>query len=372
MVSSCDCISMPRTAKICSSNFRFCPILRTPRSSSSGLSAASASRFRRSGRARARRRTGRRRCRRLAMRERHVAGLVRRDRERDAAQRRLHRVVADRLDVDRDDAGVVGARDPGFEPVDARARSRSARGRSWRRAPLRAARPRAAAASTGDRRLGARRDAASAVMPPPVSGRPGEVDGAARRRRAARSLCGDAAVDGSIAPASTPANSATRRVSVVNSIAFRNAISRLWSGSCTARSASGTSSFTLSSSVTSPFEMRAFSALSISVWRRFSCLISPARASSVSRSPYSPISCAAVLTPMPGTPGTLSVESPISACTSITLSGGTPNFSITSAMPIFLSFIVSYMMTQSFTSCIRSLSDDTMVTLAPTSQACRA
>ena len=74
---------------------------------------------------------------------------------------------------------------------------------------------------------------------------------------------------------------------------------------------------------------------------------------------------------MPGTPGTLSVESPISDCTSITLSGGTPNFSITSAMPIFLSFIVSYMTTQSFTSCIRSLSDDTMVALAPSSQACR-
>ena len=48
------------------------------------------------------------------------------------------------------------------------------------------------------------------------------------------------------------------------------------------------------------------------------------------------MSCAAVLTPMPGTPGTLSVESPISACTSITFSGGTPNFSITSAMPMRL------------------------------------
>ena len=73
------------------------------------------------------------------------------------------------------------------------------------------------------------------------------------------------------------------------------------------------------------------------------------------------MSCAAVLTPMPGTPGTLSVESPISACTSITFSGPTPNFSITSARPMRLSFIVSYMVTQSFTSCIRSLSDDTMV-----------
>ena len=83
------------------------------------------------------------------------------------------------------------------------------------------------------------------------------------------------------------------------------------------------------------------------------------------------MSCAAVFTPMPGTPGTLSVESPISDCTSMTLSGGTPNFSITSARPIFLSFMVSYMTTQSFTSCIRSLSDDTMVAVAPASQACR-
>ena len=83
------------------------------------------------------------------------------------------------------------------------------------------------------------------------------------------------------------------------------------------------------------------------------------------------MSCAAVLTPMPGTPGTLSVESPIRDCTSITFSGGTPNFSTTSGMPILRSFIVSYMTTQSFTSCIRSLSEDTMVALAPASQASR-
>jgi len=49
---------------------------------------------------------------------------------------------------------------------------------------------------------------------------------------------------------------------------------------------------------------------SSSASRRFGCLISPARLSSVSRSPYSTINCAAVLMPMPGTPGTLSVESP--------------------------------------------------------------
>ena len=85
------------------------------------------------------------------------------------------------------------------------------------------------------------------------------------------------------------------------------------------------------------------------VCRRLSCLISPARRIRVSRSPYSMMSCAAVLTPMPGTPGTLSLESPISAWTSITFSGPTPNFSITSARPMRLSFIVSYMVTQSFT-----------------------
>ena len=46
------------------------------------------------------------------------------------------------------------------------------------------------------------------------------------------------------------------------------------------------------------------------------------------------ISSAAVLTPMPGTPGTLSTLSPHSAWTSMTLSGPTPNFSRTSASPI--------------------------------------
>ncbi len=85
-----------------------------------------------------------------------------------------------------------------------------------------------------------------------------------------------------------------------------------------------------------------------------------------------PISSAAVFGPMPGTPGTLSLESPISACTSITFEGGTPNFSITSGTPMRTSFIVSYMITHSFTSCMRSLSDDTMVVVAPASQASRA
>ena len=165
--------------------------------------------------------------------------------------------------------------------------------------------------------------------------------------------------------------SATRRVRVENSIALRKAISLRASGSCTARSSSGTSSGTLSSSCTSRLEMRAFSAFSISASRRFGCLISGARVSSVSRSPYSVMSCAAVLMPMPGTPGTLSTESPASACTSTTFSGGTPNFSTTSGMPMRRSFMVSYIDTQSVTSCIRSLSLETMVAVAPRSQASR-
>ena len=54
-----------------------------------------------------------------AVRERDVTGLVRRDRERDAAERRLHRVDAERLDVDRDDAFVIAARDPRLQAVEA-------------------------------------------------------------------------------------------------------------------------------------------------------------------------------------------------------------------------------------------------------------
>ena len=55
----------------------------------------------------------------FAMRERDVTGLVRSDRQCNAAERRLHRVDAERLDVDRNDSQIEGARDPGFEPIDA-------------------------------------------------------------------------------------------------------------------------------------------------------------------------------------------------------------------------------------------------------------
>ena len=73
--------------------------------------------------------------------------------------------------------------------------------------------------------------------------------------------------------------------------------------------------------------------------------------------------------PMPGTPGTLSTLSPVSAMHSTTFSGGTPNFSITSAGPIGFCLIGSSISIPGPTSCIRSLSDETMVQRPPAATA---
>ncbi len=180
--------------------------------------------------------------------------------------------------------------------------------------------------------------------------------------------------------ASIPTNAEARLVRSLNSMALEKAISRC--GLTPSRHEAPTrqswwisrSSGTRSSSRTSLFDMRACSANSIKDCRRFSCLISPARPSNVSRSPYSLMSSAAVFTPRPGTPGTLSVESPISDCTSGTFSGGTPNFSITSSRPIGRSRpgIGSNIWTPGRTSCIRSLSPATIIASAPASTARRA
>ena len=70
------------------------------------------------------------------------------------------------------------------------------------------------------------------------------------------------------------------------------------------------------------------------------------------------INSKAVLGPIPGAPGILSILSPVNACIWITLFGSTPNFSITSLTPIFLFFIGSSIVTLSPTSCIKSLSED--------------
>ena len=79
----------------------------------------------------------------------------------------------------------------------------------------------------------------------------------------------------------------------------------------------------------------------------------------------SDIKLEAVFTPIPGTPGTLSTLSPIRACTSITLSGVTPNFSFTLSTSMKTFLIGSYIFMFSETSCIKSLSEEKIVTLAP-------
>jgi hypothetical protein len=172
--------------------------------------------------------------------------------------------------------------------------------------------------------------------------------------------------------ASTPTRSATRCVSVRNSIRVRKSRSGPASGARTSSAVSGSGRTTSRFKVTSSRERRIWSAFSISVWRRFGCLISPARASRVSRSPYSVMSWAAVLMPMPGAPGTLSIESPASAWTSITRSGPTPNFSATSSGPMRRFFSVSTISTPPPTSCIRSLSAEMMVTRPPAALAISA
>ena len=133
----------------------------------------------------------------------------------------------------------------------------------------------------------------------------------------------------------------------------------------TTSASSGNGNGASARSVTRRRDSRAASACSISRSRRFDGFIAGAAASTPSRSPNSFSSCAAVFGPIPGTPGTLSTESPISACASISLSGVTPNFSITSGGPIGFCLIGSSISTPGRSNCIRSLSDDTMVTVPP-------
>ena len=181
----------------------------------------------------------------------------------------------------------------------------------------------------------------------------------------------------SAAASPEPPGAAPKRLSIlgISDLKFcssRKARTVAGSGSLTAKDSSGSGTGTSVQSVTSLRETRASSACSMRFSRRLGCLISSARASSESRSPYSVMSWAAVLTPMPATPGTLSDESPARAWTSMTLSGATPNFSLTSSTPMTRFFMASNMLMPSPTSCIRSLSEDTMVTSAPLARAWRA
>ena len=72
---------------------------------------------------------------------------------------------------------------------------------------------------------------------------------------------------------------------------------------------------------------------------------------------------------MPLTPGILSEASPINDNISKTFLGPTSNFSITCSIPIIRFFIESYMWIFSPTSCIKSLSDETIKTSYPSDSA---
>ncbi len=92
---------------------------------------------------------------------------------------------------------------------------------------------------------------------------------------------------------------------------------------------------------------------------------SETRSSSTSSEPNLLMSSAAVFGPMPSTPGTLSMLSPISASTSPTCSGPTPNFSRTSSAPKRRLRMVSRTNTSPQQSCMRSLSDEQITTSMP-------
>ena len=137
------------------------------------------------------------------------------------------------------------------------------------------------------------------------------------------------------------------------------------SGSRTPRVSSGSGIGASSRRITNSRETRAWSAWVISSSRRLDGFIAGAAASTPSRSPNSDSNWQAVFGPMPGTPGTLSTLSPIRASRSIIFSGPQPNFSRTSSGPIDFCLIGSCMITPGRISCIRSLSEDTMVTWPP-------
>ncbi len=170
---------------------------------------------------------------------------------------------------------------------------------------------------------------------------------------------------GARAPAPPPLISRLSRV--LKPWSSRNACSGSVGMPFSAKSSSGSGSGESHTSRTNSRLIRASSANSIKFCLSLGLAIWSVEASTVSRSPNCWISCDAVLGPMPGTPGTLSTLSPISASTSPTFSGGTPNFSSTSFRPIRRSFMVSSMSipASSSISCIRSLSELTIVTFHP-------
>ena len=163
---------------------------------------------------------------------------------------------------------------------------------------------------------------------------------------------------------------ASSRSRVVNSSSVNNVLHAATSGACvriaSGSNSSGTSQWIVTSSLLSSTASRLFCNDSRYVFR----LISSARSSAASALPNCWISSTDPLSPIPGAPGMLSIESPRSAITSTTFSGGTPSVSITfSRSRTRLSFTGLRIFTRSFTSCIMSLSFETTNTGCPASAA---
>ena len=169
----------------------------------------------------------------------------------------------------------------------------------------------------------------------------------------------------SITGAVAPNRSATRLIIVRNSILAKNASRSSGTASLTSRLSRSNGNSIAQSNCTRFLDNSIWARLFSRLSRRLGCLISSARSSNVSKSPYSFINNAAVLIPIPGAPGTLSTLSPANACTSTTRSGPTPNFSRTPSLSMSLFFIGSSISTPPPTNCIKSLSDDKIVTRPP-------
>ena len=129
--------------------------------------------------------------------------------------------------------------------------------------------------------------------------------------------------------------------SLLNSISLKNLYNLSLSISFSPNSSIFLSTGLSFFSVTNFLLIIALSLFSISVSLLLFCFISYALSNNLSNVPYLLINSAAVLTPIPGTPGTLSLLSPANAWTSITLLGSTPNLLIISFEFINLFFIGS-------------------------------
>ena len=190
-----------------------------------------------------------------------------------------------------------------------------------------------------------------------------------QRRLCLSSLSAAAGASRPCGTAPSSANSAVRRR---NSSCSNKACRRGRSASAGISSSSDKGNGTCRSSATSFHESRASAQWARMFSRRFFWGIAAALSSTASNEPQSRSNCAAVLGPMPGIPGILSAESPVKASRSWTFCGlSTSQRSHTSCGPYSLLRMVSIIQTRSLTSCIRSLSVETMLTSQP-SRCCAA